>query len=363
MIELLWLLLPVAAASGWWIAKQETPAKSKSWENTLDFSLDEPAPPSTTPWAANEALALEVGRFLRQQGDVSQAIFHHRHLLTQFPYGPLHQQLRWELAEDFLTAGLIDRATELFNDLLTEDGWQTASYRKLIELAERQQHWQHAIALSEKLHQRVPHEPRVALSHYRCELAERAYTAQQPDLARSHLQQALADHRPCGRAWLRWGQWAAAAHQERDAFDAWRQLSHEVPALLEDIALDWLAATPTRHRELLTLWQTFDAHQTGGQFTRAFALLLRQHQGDDAARRYLRDKLARHPTASGLALFLDDAPRDLRDAARSLLTWPRRYRCHRCGYTGAQLHWRCPSCRTWETTFPLLDGLPPWPLA
>ena len=30
-----------------------------------------------------------------------------------------------------------------------------------------------------------------------------------------------------------------------------------------------------------------------------------------------------------------------------------RYACGQCGFSGGELHWRCPSCRHWESTKPL----------
>ncbi|MCP1367949.1 lipopolysaccharide assembly protein LapB, partial [Halomonas sp. BBD48] len=35
-----------------------------------------------------------------------------------------------------------------------------------------------------------------------------------------------------------------------------------------------------------------------------------------------------------------------------------RFRCQRCGFSGGQLHWQCPSCRHWGTTKPItgLEG-------
>ncbi len=361
MIELLWLLLPVAAASGWWIARQETPKKSKSFEDAFDFSLDEPPSFPTKDCPPDEALALELGRFLRQQGKLSQAIHHHRQLLNQSQNLAFYQQVQWELAEDFMAAGLVDRAESLFKELVSQENWHSAACRKLIELAERQQDWQQAIALSEKLHQSSPNSSRIPLSHYRCELGEMAAKQMQWPQARAHLRAALADHPACGRARLRWGTWAAQFGEERETFEIWTQLSQQTPEWVEEIAPTWLEMTQTLRPELLKLWHTLDSNQAGGQFTVAMAQLIANQQSPKAAQDYLVTKLKAHPNAQGLCFLLHDNLHDstLKSQIPLMLHWPKRYRCHRCGYTGAHLHWCCPSCRTWESTFPLIDRLPP----
>jgi lipopolysaccharide biosynthesis regulator YciM len=48
-----------------------------------------------------------------------------------------------------------------------------------------------------------------------------------------------------------------------------------------------------------------------------------------------------------------DALNTLRCALEQMLDHQARYRCEQCGLSGMELHWRCPSCRHWESTLPV----------
>ena len=81
----------------------------------------------------------------------------------------------------------------------------------------------------------------------------------------------------------------------------------------------------------------------------------RQQQAHDLLSHYLRDR----PSLAGLnkviTLQLPRLSPDIASDVMSLQNLVQRliekrlnYQCSSCGFSGRQLHWRCPSCKSWD---------------
>src|SRR5713226_5888839 len=129
--DLLWLLVPLAAGSGWLVARfdQKRHAAARDLPSAyfkgLNFLLNE------QPDKAIEVFiqALEVnsetvethlalGNLFRRRGEVERAIRIHQNLIAR-PTLDKNQrsQALLELGQDYLKAGLFDRAENLFLEL------------------------------------------------------------------------------------------------------------------------------------------------------------------------------------------------------------------------------------------------------
>src|SRR6185503_1563671 len=113
-----------------------------------------------------------LGHLFRRRGEVERAIRVHENLLARptLNEAQRHQAL-FSLAEDYLSAGLFDRAEQLFGELRNSTTLAAAALEKLVNIYEREQEWEKAIEAHRKLEMlRGTKSSQVA--HYYCELAE-----------------------------------------------------------------------------------------------------------------------------------------------------------------------------------------------
>lgn len=146
MIELLWLLLPVAAASGWWVANRQAAKSGGSTVGSAEYFKGLNYLINDKPDQAIEVLTrmadvdqdtaeihLALGNLFRRRGEVDRAIHIHGSLIarTHLTVDQRHGAVL-ELGEDYLRAGLFDRAEALFQELLDQPDpdWPQLPHRR-----------------------------------------------------------------------------------------------------------------------------------------------------------------------------------------------------------------------------------------
>ena len=133
MVELLWFLLPVAAASGWWIGRRSSGsagqlrvAYSPEYFKGLNFLLNEQQDEALEVFLRMAEVDSEViethlalGNLFRRRGEVDRAIRIHQNLMARPNLGRQERaHAIFELARDYMKAGLLDRSEKLFRELL-----------------------------------------------------------------------------------------------------------------------------------------------------------------------------------------------------------------------------------------------------
>jgi lipopolysaccharide assembly protein B len=163
--ELWWLLgFPLFFALGWMAARidikqllSESRALPMSYFKGLNFLLNEQ--PDKAIEAFIEVVKVDpqtvelhfaLGSLFRRRGEVERAIRMHQNLLDRPDLrGEQRLQALYELAQDFLKAGLLDRAEELFGKL-EGTAYQQQGLRFLLEIYEQEKDWKKAIATSRR---------------------------------------------------------------------------------------------------------------------------------------------------------------------------------------------------------------------
>ena len=374
-----WLLglLPLFFGFGWIAARidirqllHESRALPRSYFKGLNFLLNEQ--PDKAIEAFIEVVKVDpetvelhfaLGSLFRRRGEYDRAIRMHQNLLERADLGE-DQRLAAliELGQDYLKAGILDRAEEVFKKL-APTRHATAARRHLLEIYELEKDWTRALAMAREIGPDGAG-PR-QMAQYHCELAA-AEVAAQPDAARRHLETALEENRKCVRASLQLGDLEKSAGKPEKAIDYWKRIESQDPAYLA-LAGQRLADT---HREvgradegvrLLTGY--LERYPSLDLLDTVFQLTL-DAKGADEAYKLVRDELRRNPTLLGLDRLLEaqivgaGAPGQKRDLelVRSLVHGHTRrlarYRCEACGFKARQFYWRCPACGGWETLPP-----------
>ncbi len=380
--DLQWLLigLPVAFAFGWIASRfdlrqlrRERTDAPRAYFKGLNLLLNEQ--PDKAIDAFIEAvqndpdtteLHFALGSLFRRRGEFERAVRVHQHLLGRSDLNSGdHDRAQRALAQDYMKAGIFDRAEEAWATL-EGTPYDTDARLALLSLHERSRDWERAKTVAQQLEKAGSGSFAARIAHYDCELGEEADAAGQAPAAELALQRALAAAPHAPRPWLLAGR-RAMAHGDADgALAAWDRLREEHPATFLLVAREYADAA-------LAAGRVPDAHAVlRAALHRLPAVELLQALGQldaaDAPDRLPRllAHLKAHPTLTAAQMLLalpqsaltaeawaavDDA---VARAARPL----QRYRCAACGFEAQQYFWQCPGCLTWDSYPPQrLDAL------
>jgi lipopolysaccharide assembly protein B len=375
--ELWWLLgFPLFFALGWLAARidikqllSESRTLPMSYFKGLNFLLNE------QPDKAIEAfielvkvdphtveLHFALGSLFRRRGETERAIRMHENLLDRPDLGR-EQRLHalYELAQDYLKAGLLDRAEDLFAKL-EGTPYEQQGLKFLLDIYEQEKDWKKAIAISRKMDTVTGQSSAKDIANYYCELAAAEMTHSRWDAARGHLQEALSVNRKCARASILQGDIDVAKGKPEQAIDSWKRIEQQNPAYLALIADKLLAAyrQSGRLEEGVQVLRSYLASYPSLDLLNVTFQTELENKGAEPAYRLVRDELARNPTLLGLDKLLEaqllDAPAERRNdlqLIKNLVHQHTRslalYRCEVCGFKARQFYWHCPACNGWET--------------
>jgi len=380
-IELWWLLvLPLFFGFGWLAARidirhvvSESRALPRSYFTGLNFLLNEQ--PDKAIEAFLEAAKIDpetvelhfaLGNLFRRRGETDRAIRVHKHLIDRdASQAQLTEDQRLhalsELGQDYLKAGLLDRAEEIFIKLRGSQRDEEA-LRNLLEIYQQEKDWEKAIAIAEQMPDHAEHLWQKQIAEFHCELAASDLLNGRLDTARTRLEAALAANRRCVRATLMLGELETKVGAGGTAVEIWQTVEQQNPLFLS-LAADKMMAT---YRELgreqagIDLLRGYlERHSSLDLLDAVFQAELKA-RGPEAAYVLVRDELRRNPTLLGLDKLLDAqvllAPVEKRadlELIKNLIhnhtRRVARYRCDDCGFKARQFHWRCPACGGWET--------------
>src|ERR1700742_1733348 len=205
-LDFWWLLaIPVAFALGWMAARydlktllSESASLPRSYFRGLNFLLNEQ--PDQAIDAFIEVVKLDpetielhfaLGNLFRRRGETDRAIRVHQNLRsrTDLP-GKERDHALFELGQDFLKAGLLDRAEETFRSLETGDP-ALGAQRSLLTIYEIEKDWNKSIDTARRLESMGAGSLDKEIAQFHCELSQEALQAKKPDEARRQLDLAL----------------------------------------------------------------------------------------------------------------------------------------------------------------------------
>ena len=376
-IQLWWLLaLPAFFALGWVAARvdikhlvSESRSLPKSYFRGLNFLLNEQ--PDKAIEAFLEAARVDtetielhfaLGSLFRRRGEVDRAIRVHQNLVDREGLNETQRlQALSELGQDYLKAGLLDRAEDIFVKLRGTARDEDA-LKFLLEIYQQEKEWDKAIAIAEAQPSHSDHLWHRQIAEFHCERASAELLHGRTDAARDCLARALEANRKCIRAILLEGDISWQEGRVEEAIESWKRVETQNPVYLA-LAADKL----------------MEAHRRAGRVEQGLQLLrgyLERHPsldlldaavraeqevgGPEATYALVRDELRRNPTLLGLDKLLEAqivfAPAERRsdlELIRNLIhnhtRRVARYRCDACGFKARQFHWRYPGCGGWET--------------
>lgn len=380
MYELLLLLLPVAAASGWFAARRSMEKGDDDSRNSalntryfkgLNYLLNEQPDKAIDVFVEmlevdSETVETHIalGSLFRRRGETERAIRIHQNLIAR-PTLDREQraQALLELGQDYMKAGLFDRAESLFNELVELHMYQFSALSNLLLIYQQEKDWNTALKTAEKYEARTGKSLRLEQAHFYCELTEEALKQHRHSEAANLLKKAQNTDRSLVRPVLL----QAGLEKDKGNFKSAIRL-YERAFELDDIAVDEI---------ILPLKDCFirlgsaqgvrpiinKMYVASGNVSLAITLsdLIEQSEGTEKAIEFMKDFLEQTPDLRVLRQLMNlylrsgrsETDTDVFSLVRSLLeiTLKRTpvYKCGKCGYAANKLLWHCPGCNSWST--------------
>ena len=382
MQEWLLLLLPVAAASGWVAARhhmkkhqqQHYSDVSSDYFKGLNYLLNEEPDKAIEVFVRmaevdNDTAEthLALGSLFRRRGEVDRAIRIHQNLIAR-PTLSDDQRAHalYELAEDYMKAGLLDRAEDLYKELLDRNMLITDSLSQLVEIYQQEQDWNDAIQTCQQLDKHTSGNSGELIAQFYCELAEKALQHQNNEVFNDCAESALRYDSHSVRAFL------LLAEQAKNRNECQKAIDYYHKAINQDI--EFLPVI------IESLHECYEKTESKGEMSAYLDHMLKEYDGitpviykteellvsagEREALTFIADQLKHKPSVRGLQWLVEHsliksegrAKENLTillDLMTSLLENKPIYSCHNCGFTGKSMHWQCPGCKKWNTIKPI----------
>ncbi len=374
--DLQWLLLglPIAFALGWlgsrldlrqW--KRDQTDSPRAYFKGLNLLLNEQQDKAIDAFIEavqqdpdTSDLHFALGNLFRRRGEYERAVRVHQHLVNRADLPRTERdRAQHALAQDFMKAGLFDRAEEAYKAL---DGtaFDTEARLALLTLHERSRDWRSAVDVAQKLERTGTASFASRIGHYWCELALEADARQQTAEAEEALRQARIAAPNAARPMVLAGQRAHARGDHVAALQLWGELLAAHPLAFNLVARDFAAdaiasGDPSAALERL---QALYARAPSMDLLSAIAAL---DPAPEAQRRRLMKHLEEQPSLSGAQELLNritaepthvidaEASQRLRTAIGRAAKPLQRYRCAACGFEAQHYFWQCPGCLSWDS--------------
>lgn len=380
---LLWLLLPLAAGSGWWAARRAQNLRGRrnttsrinpDYFRGLNYVLNEQPDKAIEVFikmaevdSETVETHLALGNLFRRRGEVDRAIRIHQNLIARPTLSREQRALALlELGIDYMRSGLLDRAEGLFKELVEIGAYTSQAFRQLLDIYQQERDWSNAVMIARRLEVSSGENLDPVIAQYYCEMAAEYRSAGDERQAREHLKRALNIDPKCVRVSLAESELFRRSGDLKSAVKSLRRVERQDPDYLPEI----LKPLWECYRELgrMDEYQSFltQVVNSYGGITSLLLLtdLISELQGKDAAMRFLSDELKKRPTVRGVERLIvyalekaDGEARDnlgtIRELFHRLLEQRSIYRCIRCGFDAKHLHWQCPSCKRWNSVKPV----------
>ncbi len=375
--EIWWLLsIPIFFGLGWIAARidikqllSESRSLPKGYFKGLNFLLNEQ--PDKAIDAFIEIVKLDpetadlhfaLGHLFRRRGETERAIRMHQNLLLRPDLPPEQRmQAQYELGQDFLKAGLLDRAEEVFREL-TETPYSIQARRALLEIFQREKEWGQAIEAARALQNSGTGNRNKQIAQFYCELAEDELVNTHPEKALPLLETALSIDRMSVRATILTGDALMVLGKPEEALATWRRVEKQSMPHTVLVAQRLMEGFQSvgRSQEGISLLKSYLSETASIDLLEVLFKAVLKQDGVEAANTLVHDELRRTPTLLGLDKLLEAQLLVVPPEIREDLSFVRnlvqryasrlsRYQCNHCGFEARQFYWQCPGCHQWET--------------
>lgn len=377
MLELLFLLLPVAAAYGWFMGRNSLKHKelkgranvTRNLSSGLNFLLTDQEDKAIEQLlelldieAATIETYLALANLFRRKGDWDKAIRIHEKLHQLKLPKRQAQHIQFELAKDYYSAGLYDRAEKLLISLVKAPGLAEQALKQLFSIFIATHEWHKAEQYKPAVFETQSRSLRIALANMLSEAA-----LEHASVSVEQLTDLTEQFKQAIRPKYELAQLALAQNNLPLAKQTLFYIAEHKPQWSADILPLMLQCNPAEDEWYQLLSQLANKHNN---ITATVMLSdwLAEHGSATAAEQFLLDKLKQQPSIRLFQKLLQlrqyqsapaaEALSSVEDLVNAYLDKKSLYSCRNCGFKTRKHYWLCPSCLQWETVEPIagIDG-------
>ncbi|MGF1694728.1 lipopolysaccharide assembly protein LapB [Vibrio kyushuensis] len=388
MLEILFLLLPIAAAYGWYMGnrsaqqdkQKHSNQMSRQYVTGLNLLLSDQSDKAVDHFI--ELLQVDdntidthlaLGNLFRSRGEVDRAIRIHQNLISRSGLTIDQKNIALQqLAKDYMASGFLDRAEKIFEQLIEEPDHREGALQQLVAIYQQTREWAKAIHLAGLLVKLGKPRIRSSIAHFWCELAIQEKQDGNINKSIQYYQRALSEDPKCVRASILLGKqflesedYQQTIEHLENVLDQDSDFVGEVLPILADCYYHL-----GNESGLVEFLRRCISKKTGVSAELMLAHLVAQHEGTGEAQNLLTRQLVKNPTMKGFYRLMDYhlANAEEGPAKNSLSTLQKlvgeqlklkpHYRCRKCGFSTHSMYWHCPSCKGWGVIKPIrgLDG-------
>jgi len=373
----IFILLPIAAISGWMAARKhykkkycthETPFNPEYFKG-LNYLLNEQPDKAIDVFirllevnSETVDTHLALANLFRRRGETERAIRIHQNLIAR-PSLSVEQRSNalMELGMDYMHAGVLDRAEHLFLELLEKNQHPIIVTKQLLRIYQQEKNWQQAIEMAQRHQQYTKQNMAPLIAQFYCELAEQTPEQDLKEINQL-IKHAQSNDHNCVRANLLSARLSINAGQHRKALKTLQYIeqqdSHYLPEALPYM-LEIYHQTDNLDEFSTWLRQVLKRQPMMTAVRIMLASIIKQQQGTQAAQDFLNKELHLYPSVEGLHALLDLGHKNnpgliplIQSVTNILIARGHRYTCKHCGFSGKIMHWHCPSCGQWGSIMP-----------
>ncbi len=382
MSEVFFLLLPIAALSGWMLARASYKRKlhkkqscnyEPEYYKGLNFLLNEQPDKAIDVFinllevdTETVETHLALGSLFRKRGEVDRAIRIHQNLIAR---PSLDQEQRanalLELGQDYMNAGLYDRAENLFSELYETGKLQKKALENLREIYQQEKVWDKCLSIAKKLESISGMKLGSEIAHYYCEISEEASRSGDSSAVTENIRKAKQADPASVRASMMEAAREVELNNCRKALKIYSQVIENDPMFIPEIIDPVVTCFKQLNNtdELNSYLNMLYSKTHHSSVLRAIVNQITQLQGNKAALEYLQQQLHENPKIQNLQLLIqlqlaseNRFEQDLLPVFSAVINEEisarPAYSCRRCGFAAKTLHWQCPGCRSWGTIKP-----------
>jgi lipopolysaccharide biosynthesis regulator YciM len=386
MFELLFLLLPVAALYGYYMGRSSVRNKQENARNQqnhnylrgVEYLLNKQDDKAVDRFIAclkdqdpSFESSLALGNLFRTRGEVDKAIsLHERMIADESVDDSERETAQLELACDFLSAGLLDRAEQILLKAVEIPRQRAFAAKLLLKVYEREQDFNRAIEVALAYRDVLGSSGLRMLGQYYCEKASHLFASQQYEEASKAYRYAIETFPRSIRARLE----LASIYIKQNKLNEAYSLVKEVTAFDQNYGITCLAlinecfpnkADPNYRFALESLVNSTHSAAAMVELVRIVSLDSGMVDAENLLLSFIKEKpnLKLFSALMGLRSKEGDpsanqAILQLKSLVDAQIAANYIYTCPHCGFESKMLFWQCPSCKRWESLKPKvgLDG-------
>ncbi|WP_199611848.1 lipopolysaccharide assembly protein LapB [Flocculibacter collagenilyticus] len=380
MLELLFLLLPVAAGYGWIMGRNSIRNDDvanqrkfyKQYTQSLNFLLDgqkDEAIEQLINFLEVNSSTIEthlvLANLFRRRGEFDRAIKIHSFLLQQVLPDELINKVKLELGRDYVKAGIYGHAESTFLEILPNKNEEVV--QEILNLYQITKEWKKGIDVIQTIKSIHSTDLKKSAAHFYCEYAD-LLSSQYKTEAQLHT--ALKIDPQCTRALLALADFSIKNADYKSAKKHLLQILEVDKEFSADIAdqLEHCYINLNEEYVFYEFLKSYSQPKLCVAFAIKYAKYIEKFESTENALQYMTQMLQDTPNIRAFIKLLElskDAARSktelvetIRVLVSNYLKTKALYNCRNCGFNSNQRYWQCPSCHKWECVKPSkgLDG-------